>query len=97
MKTFIKEFKEFISRGNVIDMAVGVIIGGAHNKGMSILQNGDFYRGSEMSSLHIRLRRGGQINPKKDNNLRHPAILPDVFSTRRLSACENDFPQEGMA
>ena len=25
----IKEFKEFISRGNVIDMAVGVIIGGA--------------------------------------------------------------------
>lgn len=25
----IKEFKEFISKGNVIDMAVGVIIGGA--------------------------------------------------------------------
>ena len=25
----IKEFKEFISRGNVIDLAVGVIIGGA--------------------------------------------------------------------
>ncbi len=24
-----KEFKEFISRGNVIDLAVGVIIGGA--------------------------------------------------------------------
>ena len=29
MKAFIKEFKEFISRGNVMDMAVGVIIGGA--------------------------------------------------------------------
>ena len=28
-KGFIKEFKEFISRGNVIDLAVGVIIGGA--------------------------------------------------------------------
>jgi large conductance mechanosensitive channel len=28
-KGFITEFKEFISRGNVIDMAVGVIIGGA--------------------------------------------------------------------
>lgn len=26
---FIKEFKEFISRGNVIDLAVGVIIGSA--------------------------------------------------------------------
>lgn len=25
----LKEFREFISRGNVIDMAVGVIIGGA--------------------------------------------------------------------
>ncbi|MCQ2543261.1 MAG: large conductance mechanosensitive channel protein MscL [Lachnospiraceae bacterium] len=25
----VKEFKEFISRGNVIDMAVGIIIGGA--------------------------------------------------------------------
>lgn len=29
MKKFMKEFKEFISRGNVMDMAVGVIIGGA--------------------------------------------------------------------
>lgn len=29
MKKFIQEFKEFISRGNVLDLAVGVIIGGA--------------------------------------------------------------------
>jgi lactate permease len=29
MKSFIKEFKEFISRGSVMDMAVGIIIGGA--------------------------------------------------------------------
>lgn len=29
MKAFIKEFKEFISRGSVLDMAVGIIIGGA--------------------------------------------------------------------
>lgn len=29
MKGFMKEFKEFISRGNVMDMAVGIIIGGA--------------------------------------------------------------------
>ena len=28
----IKEFKEFISRGNVVDLAVGVIIGGAFGK-----------------------------------------------------------------
>lgn len=29
MKGFMKDFKAFISRGNVMDMAVGVIIGGA--------------------------------------------------------------------
>ena len=29
MKSFMKEFNEFISRGNVMDMAVGIIIGGA--------------------------------------------------------------------
>ena len=29
MKEFMKEFKEFINRGSVMDMAVGVIIGGA--------------------------------------------------------------------
>ena len=29
MKKFLEEFKQFIARGNVMDMAVGVIIGGA--------------------------------------------------------------------
>lgn len=29
MKKFMEEFKAFISRGNVMDMAVGIIIGGA--------------------------------------------------------------------
>ena len=29
MKKFMKEFKEFALRGNVMDMAVGIIIGGA--------------------------------------------------------------------
>ncbi len=29
MKKFMEEFKAFAMRGNVIDMAVGVIIGGA--------------------------------------------------------------------
>lgn len=31
MKKFFNEFKQFISRGNIIDMAVGVIVGGAFN------------------------------------------------------------------
>ena len=29
MKKFFREFKEFAMRGNVMDMAVGVVIGGA--------------------------------------------------------------------
>lgn len=39
MKSFMKEFKEFISRGNVMDMAVGVIIGGAFTAIVTSLVN----------------------------------------------------------
>jgi large conductance mechanosensitive channel len=36
-KSFVSEFKEFAMKGNVIDLAVGVIIGGAFNKIVSSL------------------------------------------------------------
>ena len=35
----ISEFKEFIDKGNVMDMAVGVIIGGAFGKIVTSLVN----------------------------------------------------------
>ena len=35
--SFLKEFREFAMRGNVVDMAVGVIIGGAFGKIVSSL------------------------------------------------------------
>lgn len=35
--SFIKEFREFAMRGNVVDMAVGVIIGGAFGKIVRLL------------------------------------------------------------
>ncbi|NLZ76139.1 MAG: large-conductance mechanosensitive channel protein MscL [Erysipelotrichia bacterium] len=38
-KSFIEEFKEFISKGNVLDMAIGVIIGSAFGKITSSLVN----------------------------------------------------------
>ena len=38
-KGIIHEFKEFISRGNVLDMAVGVIIGAAFGKIVTSLVN----------------------------------------------------------
>ena len=31
MKSFVKEFREFIAKGDVVSMAVGIIIGGAFN------------------------------------------------------------------
>jgi len=37
MKSILKEFKEFAMRGNVIDMAVGIIIGAAFGKIVSSL------------------------------------------------------------
>lgn len=37
MKTLLQEFKEFALKGNVIDLAVGVIIGGAFGKIVSSL------------------------------------------------------------
>ena len=39
MKKFFSEFKEFVMRGNVIDMAVGVVIGGAFGKIVTSLVN----------------------------------------------------------
>lgn len=39
-KGFFAEFKAFISRGNVMDMAVGVIIGGAFTAIVTALTNG---------------------------------------------------------
>lgn len=37
--SFIQEFKEFAVKGNAIDMAVGVIIGGAFGKIVSSIVN----------------------------------------------------------
>lgn len=37
--SFFGEFKEFVSRGNVLDMAVGVVIGGAFGKIVSSVVN----------------------------------------------------------
>lgn len=39
MKQFIKEFKEFAMKGNVVDLAVAVVIGGAFGKIVTSLVN----------------------------------------------------------
>ena len=54
----LKEFKEFISRGNVLDLAVGVIVGAAFSNIVTSLVNniftpilGVFFGGIDFSSL----------------------------------------------
>lgn len=39
MKKFFQDFKKFITRGNVVDMAVGVVVGGAFGKIVTSLVN----------------------------------------------------------
>lgn len=42
MKKFFDEFKKFAMRGNVVDMAVGVVVGGAFSKIVTSLVNDVF-------------------------------------------------------
>ena len=65
MKGFFKEFKEFAMRGNVIDLAVGVIIGGAFQKIVTSVVNdlvmpliGLITKGSDFASKFIALDGG---------------------------------------
>ena len=60
MKKFFEEFKKFIMRGNVIDMAVGVIVAGAFGKITTSLVNDVFMPfigwiigGFDLSQLNI--------------------------------------------
>ena len=39
MKKFFSDFKAFITRGNILDMAVGVVIGGAFGSIVNALVN----------------------------------------------------------
>ena len=71
VKRFASEFKEFAVKGNVIDLAVGVIIGGAFSKIVSSFVNdvatpfvGMFLGGVDFKDWVIHLPRFfGQENP----------------------------------
>ena len=63
MKKLFKEFREFIARGNVIDMAIGVIIAGAFGKITTSLVNDVFmpfiswiFGTRDMTALNILVR-----------------------------------------
>ena len=73
----IKEFKEFINRGNVVDLAVGVIIGGAFGKIVTSLVNdllmpiiGIIIGGIDFSNLSITY---------KDSQIAYGAFLQNII------------------
>ena len=64
MKKFFEEFKKFISRGNVMDMAVGVIVGGAFTSIVTSLNQDiltpvlGIFGGTDFSNLKVTLGSG---------------------------------------
>src|SRR5512136_2202144 len=66
----LKEFKEFAMKGNVLDMAVGIIIGGAFGKIVSSLVNdvimppiGVLLGGVDFSSLALKIKEATATAP----------------------------------
>ena len=63
-KGFIAEFKKFITRGNVMDMAVGVIVGGAFTSIVTSLNQDiltpilGIFGGTDFSNLVLKMGNG---------------------------------------
>lgn len=84
MKKFLQEFKEFAMRGNMIDMAVGIIIGGAFGKIVSSLVAdvimpplGLLIGGVDFSDLAITLKHATGDDPAV--MLRYGAFIQTVI------------------
>lgn len=81
MKKMIDEFKEFISKGNVMDLAVGVLIGGAFSGLVSSLTNNiitpiiGLFGKADFSRLSFNIN-AGFIHL----NLKYGAFLTDVIN-----------------
>lgn len=81
----VNEFKKFISRGNVVDMAVGVIIGGAFGKIVTSLVNdilmpliGTVLGGLNFSSLSITIN---------DANIAYGAFIQSIVDFLIIAFC----------
>ena len=82
----LEEFKKFIMRGNVIDMAVGIIVGTAFGKIISSLVNdvimppiGMLMGGMDFSDLFIDLSGKGHATLKAAVDAGAPVIKYGVF------------------
>lgn len=80
MKKFFNEFKEFVSRGNVLNLAVGIIIGGAFGAIITSLVNHvimppiSLLLGDEVSALKWILRQGVPAVLDADGNVVTAAV-----------------------
>ena len=94
---FIKEFKEFAMKGNVMDMAVGVIIGGAFGKIVSSLVDdvllplvGMLTGGIDVSGLAYKVMlpnpvEGGE--PLAGATLKYGAFIQNVIDFLIIAFC----------
>lgn len=85
MQKIINEFKEFISKGNVLDLAVGVIIGSAFSKIVTSLVNdilmpflGVITGGIDFSSLSIKI---------KDATIAYGAFIQNIIDFLLMAIC----------
>ena len=69
----LREFKEFMSRGNVIDLAVAVVIGAAFGKIIT-----SFVEGVIMPPIGLLLGKADFSNLFIDLSGQHPASLADA-------------------
>ena len=81
----IKEFKKFIARGNVLDLAVGVIVGGAFSSIVTSLVNNIFtpligliLGGVDFSNLSITF---------KDTEIMYGAFIQSVINFLIVAFC----------
>ena len=81
---FFAEFKKFITKGNILDMAVGVIMGGAFGKIVTSLVNdiimpavGHLFGGQSVSDLKYVLKEAVAEVPATETTAAVPAV-PEV-------------------
>jgi len=84
--SMVSEFKEFVSRGNVIDLAVGVIIGAAFGKIVSALVDlvimppiGMITGGIDFSQLKLVLKAADPANKAAEVAVQYGAFLNTVI------------------
>ena len=92
MKKLLEEFKAFVMRGNVVDMAVGVIIGGAFGKIVTSLVNdifmpiiGMIIGNIDFTSLEIKL--GEPVEGTEQAAIRYGAFIQEIVNFLIIALC----------